>query len=159
MKRYFILICCFLGACTTNTGKEKTDAGNIVKDVRVIDSVSTVAGCYTAVLQRDTSELVLQHTMGATSVSGDLAIKNFEKDSNKGTLNGAIEGDLVVAWYNFVSEGKSSVRQVVFKVQGDTLYEGYGNTIDKGNSDTLIFNNLGDLKFLIEKPYIKRDCK
>ncbi len=159
MKRYFILIGCFLGACTSNTPTEKTDEDQEVKDVRVIDSTSSIGGCYTAILKRDTSDLVLQHKKDATSVSGDLSIKNFEKDSNKGTLNGKIEGDLIVAWYDFFSEGKSSVRQVVFKVQGDTLLEGYGNLISKGNSDTLMFENIGALKYLKEMPFIKRECE
>ena len=159
MKRYLILFGCFLGACTSNTTTEKTDEGQEVKDVRVIDSTSALGGCYTAILKKDTSNLVLQHKKDATSVSIYLSIKNFEKDSNKGTINGKIEGDLIVAWYDFFSEGKNSVRQVVFKIQGNQLQEGYGNLINKGNSDTLMFKNIGTLKYLTEMPFIKRDCK
>jgi hypothetical protein len=159
MKRCLILMTCFLGACTSNDRKERTEEGQKVKDVRVIDTTSSIGGCYTAILKNDTSDLVLQHKKGASSVSGDLSIKNFEKDSNKGTFNGKIEGDLIVAWYDFFSEGKGSVRQIVFKVRGDTLLEGYGNLINKGDSDTIIFDNIGALKYLMEKPYVKRDCK
>ena len=159
MKRNFILIVCFVSACTSNTRKEKTVEGNEVKDVRVIDSNSSIGGCYTSILKKDTSELVLQHKEQATSVSGDLSIRNFEKDSNKGTLNGEIKGDLIVAWYDYFSEGKNSVRQFVLKIQGDTLLEGYGNLLNKGDSDTLMFSNIGALKFLTEKPFVKRDCK
>ena len=159
MKCYLILIGCFLGACTSNTNKEKTVEGKEVQDVGVIDSTSSLGGCYTAILKRDTSDLVLQHNKDAISVSGDLSIKNFEKDSNKGTLNGKIEGDLIVAWYDFFSEAKSSVRQVVFKMQGDMLLQGYGNLVNKGNSDTLMFSNIGALKYLMEMPFVKRDCK
>ena len=159
MKRYLILFGFFLGACTSNTTKEKTDESNEVKDVRVIDSTSSIDGCYTAILEKDTSDLVLRHKKDATTVSGDLSIKNFSKDSSKGTINGKIEDNLIVAWYEFFSEGKHSVRQVVFKLQGDQLLKGYGNLVNKGKSDTLMFENIGTLKYLTEMPFIKKECK
>jgi hypothetical protein len=159
MKRYVVLFGWFLGACTSNTTKAKTDESKELKEVRVIDSTSPFGGCYKAVLQKDTSDLVLQHKKDATTVSGDLSIKNFSKDSSKGTINGIIEGDLIVAWYDFFSEGKHSVRQVVFKLQGDQLLKGYGNLVNKGKSDTLMFENIGTLKYLTEMPFIKKECK
>ena len=159
MKRYIVLFGFFLGACTSNNSREKVQETNEVKEVKVIDSISAIGGCYTAILKKDTTFLMLQHKKGATSISGDLLIKNFEKGSNKGTLNGIIEGDLIVTWYDFFSEGKGSVRQMVFKIQGDQLLEGYGNLIHKGKSDTLMFDHIGALKYLTEKPYLKRECK
>lgn len=159
MKRYLVLLSCFLGACTSNINTGTTDEGQEVQDIRVIDSTSSLAGCYTAIMDRDTSELVLQHLGGAKSVSGELDIYNFEKDKNNGTINGEVKEDLIVGWYKFFSEGKSSVRQVVFKVQGDTLLEGYGNLIGQRGSDTLMFENIGALKYLKEKPFVKRDCE
>ena len=159
MKRYLIIVGCLLGACTSNTSTKKTDESQEVKDARVIDSSSSLGGCYSAILEKDTSDLVLQHKKNAISVSGELSIQYVEKDSNKGTFNGEIRGDLIVAWYEFFSEAKHSVRQVVFKIQGDTLLEGYGNLINKGDSDTLMFGNIGALKYLTEMPFIKRECK
>lgn len=157
MKYYLILVACFLAACNANNREEKTEEGNVVKDVRVIDSTSAISGCYTAVLQRDTADMVIQHEPGAWSVSGDLVFNNFEKDDSKGTFNGKLEGDQIVAYYDFFSEGLKSVRQIVFKVTGDTLFEAYGNIIQSG--DTTLFKNLDNLELLTEKPYIKRDCK
>ena len=78
MKQIFILSACFLAACAGE--EKKTEEGNEVNDVRVIDTTSILSGCYTAVLQKDTANLVLQHEPGAASVSGDLVFNNFETD-------------------------------------------------------------------------------
>ncbi len=157
MNRYLVILFgCFLGACAGNT-EEVTDEGQEVQDIRVIDSTSSLAGCYTAILDKDTSELVLQHLGGAISVSGELQITNFEKDKNTGTLNGEIKDDLIVGWYKFFSEGKSSVRQIVFKIDGDNLLEGYGDITMSG--DTVLFSNIVALNYLKDKPFVKRDCE
>lgn len=157
MKKYLvILLGCFLGACAGNT-EEVTNEGQEVQDIRIIDSTSSLAGCYTAVLDRDTSELVLQHLGGAISVSGELEIANFEKDKNKGTINGEVKDDLIVGWYKFFSEGKSSIRQIVFKIEGDTLLEGYGDTTMSG--DTILFKSITALNYLKDKRFVKRDCE
>ena len=145
-----------MGACTGNT-EEVTESGQEVQDIRVIDSASSLAGCYTAILNKDTSELVLQHINGATSVSVELDIANFEKDKNSGTINGEIKDDLIVGWYKFFSEGKSSVRQIVFKIEGDTLLEGYGDIQRSG--DTALFKNISSLNYLKDRPFVKRDCE
>ena len=155
MKRNFIVALCFLAACAGD--EKKTEQGNVVKDIRVIDSTSVLSGCYTAVLQKDTAILVIQHAPGAQSVSGDLTFNNFEKDDNNGTFNAKVQGNLIVGFYSYISEGTESVRQVVFKVAGDTLLEGYGNL--KVSGDTTLFKNIEELNYLTEKPYIKRDCK
>lgn len=157
MKKYIvILLGCFLGACTGNSD-EVTDEGHEVQDKIVIDSTSSLAGCYTAVMNRDTSELVLQHLGGTESVSGELNIINFEKDRNNGTINGEIKDDLIVGWYKFFSEGKSSIRQIVFKIEGDKLLEGYGDTEMRG--DTVLFKSIVALNYLTDKPFVKRDCE
>lgn len=157
MKRYLVvLLGCFLGACTGNT-EEVTDEGQEVQDIRVIDSTSSLAGCYTSILNRDTSELVLQHLGGAKSVSGEMQITNFEKDKNNGTINGEVKGDLIVGFYKFFSEGKSTVRQIVFKIEGDSLLEGYGDTTMSG--DTILFKSIVSLNYLQDKPFVKRDCE
>ena len=157
MKKYLVILAgCFLGACTGNTD-EVTDEGQEVQDIRVIDSTSSLAGCYTAVMDKDTSELVLQHLGGAESVSGELEISNFEKDKNRGTVNGTVKGDLIVGWYKFFSEGKSSIRQIVFKIDGDNLLEGYGDTEMRG--DTAVFKNVVSLNYLTDRPFVKRDCE
>lgn len=157
MRKYLVILFgCFLVACTANT-EEATDEGHEVQDKIVIDSTSSLAGCYTAVMEKDTSELVLQHLGGTESVSGELEIANFEKDKNNGTINGEVKGDLMVGWYKFFSEGKSSVRQVVFKIEGDKLLEGYGDTEMRG--DTVLFKSIVALNYLTDKPFVKRDCE
>ena len=59
-------------------------------------------------------------------VSGDLMYHYFEKDKNTGTLKGKMIGDTLLGTYTFMSEGKESVRPVVFLKNGNEMIEGYG---------------------------------
>ncbi len=112
-------------------------------------------GCYAWQSGKDSAALHLQ-TSG-NNVSGTLSYKLFEKDSNKGSITGNIQDDLIIADYTFQSEGMTSVREVVFKIEGESLIEGYGDIDVDG--DTVRFKNKTDLEFNTERPFIKTACK
>ena len=78
-------------------------------------------------------------------VSGNLTINLFEKDKNNGALNGIIKDSLLIADYTFQAEGMTSVREVVFKINGNELYEGYGEVTENG--DKVSFKNISQLQF------------
>jgi len=67
------------------------------------------------------------------------------KDRNDGTLEGSLDGDKLVAEYTFRSEGLTSVRQVVFRKEGDTWVEGYGETVEAAGKQT--FKDINALKY------------
>ncbi|MBK6634882.1 MAG: hypothetical protein IPH68_02200 [Chitinophagaceae bacterium] len=48
-----------------------------------------------------------------------------------------MSGNILVADYTFMSEGIQSIRQVAFKMEGNSFVEGYG---DFKNIDSLDFN-------------------
>lgn len=66
-------------------------------------------------------------------VSGDLSYNLYEKDSNRGEIQGRFSGDSLFADYSFNSEGQQSTREVFFLKTADGLKEGFGPIISKGN--------------------------
>lgn len=99
--------------------------------------------CYQYIKGRDTATITL-NTNGKKA-SGDLAYSWFEKDINTGTIDGELHGDTIIANYNFTSEGKQSMRQVVFLQKGDKLIEGVGEIkIDGKNT---LYQDLSMLSF------------
>ena len=90
-------------------------------------------------------------------ITGTLVYNLYEKDKNRGTIQGKMKGDLLIADYSFTSEGTFSVRQVVFKKSDTTFIEGYGDIEDK-NGKT-IFKNTDSLDFTNSIILNEYDCK
>jgi hypothetical protein len=57
--------------------------------------------------------------------------KFYEKDSNKGVIDGKLNGDTLLADYKFMSEGIQSTRQVIFLIKDSNATEGYGPMEEK----------------------------
>ncbi|SHL22342.1 hypothetical protein [Flavobacterium xanthum] len=100
---------------------------------------------YSGNIKKDT--ILMNLTMeGNKILSGKLIYNFYEKDKNEGTLIGELKGDTLLADYTFMSEGISSVRQVVFLKKGDTYIEGYGDIVEEA-SGKVIFKDRKQLKF------------
>lgn len=89
-------------------------------------------------------------------VNGKLSYNFTGKDKNEGTLIGNMKGDTLVADYTFMSEGMSSVREVVFLQKDGTLIEGYGDVVDA--NDKVSFRDKNKLKFDAKNTLTKVDC-
>ena len=89
-------------------------------------------------------------------VNGKLSYNLTGKDKNEGTLVGNMKGDTLVADYTFMSEGVSSVREVVFLQKDGTLIEGYGDVVDANNK--VSFKDKKKLKFETKNALTKVDC-
>jgi hypothetical protein len=81
--------------------------------------------CYLGIMKKD-SILLLISSQQQNQVLGELQYKHFEKDSSRGTLQGELRGDTLLAEYKFMSEGTESIRQVAFLRKGADWVEGYG---------------------------------
>jgi len=115
-----------------------------------------VKECYSAIIKKDTISLSL--TVKDSSLEeGELHYNFFEKDKNHGTLTGTFKGDTLFADYTFMSEGKSSVREVVFLKKGNTFIEGYGDVEEKDNK--MVFKDKKKLSFDGKIALSKTDCK
>lgn len=154
MKQYITLIM-FLVAAAGCGGNEKTLTNEVAVTDTATNNISSPAGCHIMVLEKDTAYMSLQES--GDSLYGPLEYKRFEKDSNKGIVrllkrNGRAEG-----WYNFQSEGMHSVRQIIFKMSGDSLSEGYGDIMMKG--DTAMYKYPQALQFEEKHSFVKVNCK
>ena len=113
--------------------------------------------CYSRIIKKDTISMSL-NINGEELSSGELRYNFYEKDKNEGTLVGEIKGDTLFAEYTFMSEGVSSVRQVVFLKKGDAYIEGYGDLVDD-NKGKVTFKDVKQLKFDSNAVLSKVNCE
>lgn len=88
------------------------------------EKVETTTACYTYTTDNDS--IMLRLTRIDSMVNGELTYILYEKDANKGTIEGVMKGDTLFADYTFTSEGTTSVREVAFVQRGDELVEAFG---------------------------------
>ncbi|WP_114791829.1 hypothetical protein U0035_15510 [Niabella yanshanensis] len=150
---FFILITVIFFACHNTPRQSETSSEDSVAITAEKTEPVVDAQCYLSVAAKDTYALKL--TIIDTSVKGTAVFKNFEKDSNHGTLEGRVEGDIVRLWYNFQSEGMNSVRELYFKKEGDKWVTGVSNEATR--ADTAY---VPDAKAVVYNGpvYIKGDC-
>ena len=158
MYRLVLIALVIILSC--NEQRANDTSFNATKDtVEGIDEIDTavkdIAGCYVSILKHDTALLKINNENGM--ITGDLAYRRFQKDDNVGTIKGRVEDGLVIAAYTFQSEGITSVREVVFKIEGPNLIEGYGDIDMVG--DTAAFKNISQLKYEYAEPFVKGECK
>jgi hypothetical protein len=71
--------------------------------------------CYLGTIGRDSTTLKLVISGGA--VSGDYHWNPYEKDGGYGTIAGTLEGNEIIAEWNYVIEGSNQIAEVRFQVQ------------------------------------------
>jgi hypothetical protein len=79
------------------------------------------------------------------SVTGTLVYNIFQKDKNTGTIQGEMDGPLLIADYSFFAEGVNSVRQVAFKRIDNTFVEGTGEVAEQYGKT--VFKNIDSLDY------------
>lgn len=115
-----------------------------------------VLGCYVQVLGKDVYTLNIK-TLNSGMTTGELAFKNFEKDSSSGTFYGKYENEVLLADYKFNSEGSESIRQVAFKKVGDDFVEGFGPVEVAGGREA--FTSTSEIVYDVKNTFIKSpDC-
>ncbi len=111
-------------------------------------------GCYQMTMKEDTADLKI--TLRDSTVTGNLEYRLKEKDRNSGTLAGVLREGFIYADYTFQSEGVTSVREVAFKIEGDTLLPGFGDIREAGGK--VVFTNRSALQYQHESPFIRITC-
>lgn len=135
----FIISILFAGC--TRTSIDKNEIGT-----QVVDEIM----CYAYIENQDTIQLQIR-TLN-DSVKGRLTYNLFEKDINRGTLDGMMKGDTLFASYTFFSEGIESTREVAFVKVGADFVEAYGDVeVENGKQ---VFIKTAELrlnnKFILE---------
>ena len=111
--------------------------------------------CYTSKLNGNIVALSF-NVNSHQEVNGKLSYNITGKDKNEGTIVGNMKGDTLIADYTFMSEGVSSVREVVFLQKDGAFIEGYGDVTDA--NDKVTFKDKKKLKFDAKNTLIKSDC-
>lgn len=106
------------------------------------DAETTGPKCYEYISNGDT---ILLNLSIDKSVTGTLVYNLFQKDKNTGTIQGDMNGPLLIADYSFFAEGVNSVRQVVFKKVENTFVEGSGDVVEQYGKTA--FKNIDSLKY------------
>jgi len=154
----FITVILLLIACS-NTDNSPSTTGETshsnTNDTIVTTAPVVLTGCYQMTMQRDSGWLNL--TVNDTVVTGDLNYNLYEKDSNRGTIKGVIRENMIYADYSFQSEGTTSVREVIFKISGDTLIQAFGDLIEKKGK--IVFKDTNNLQYINSSPFIKGNCQ
>jgi hypothetical protein len=102
-----------------------------------------VSSCYSTTTGKDS--VFLKVEVFPNVVTGKLSYKIYQKDSNEGEFEGQLHGDTLLADYKFMSEGKESVRQVIFLIQNSMAIEGYGNMEEKNGK--MLFKDTKGITF------------
>lgn len=150
-----LLSATILAAGCQQTGKRP--ATPPAQDTVATETVPADQGpwCFLFVLKRDTISLQFRVTTG-DSVSGRLEYRFYEKDKSRGTIRGTLRNNIVDAQYQFMSEGMQSTRQVVFRMEGEKLYEGRPETFDQQGNP--VFNKDAARIPFDTIPFIKQPC-
>ena len=139
MKAIIIISLLSLMASCNSPEKETEKSSSEQPDAKD----TTITNCYRYANKKDTVSLQLSKV--GKSVTGTLVYDFNEKDKNTGNIKGFIKNNLLVAEYMFISEGMLSTRQIAFKLEGNSLIEGYGDSYTKNGK--VYFKNVDSLSF------------
>jgi hypothetical protein len=153
MKKSIILFALAVSLINCKNKEENTETIVTETEVTPTEKEVIALGCY--VYDDKKSNIKFEITENQNEIKGNLEYKLFEKDSNSGTFIGKVEDSVLIGNYTFNSEGVESKRQVAFKINGETLSEGFGELNEDGTS----FKNSKALKFDDKMILAKTDCK
>jgi len=140
----FIIVILLLFACNQpDTAGKHIDTSETNTEKQEAASTTETSNCYAYTNNKDS--VLLHIDVKDKTVAGELTYNFYEKDKNTGTIQGVMSGDTIIADYSFVSEGVSSVREVVFLKKGNELLEGHGDADQVDNK--MVFKDRSTLQF------------
>jgi hypothetical protein len=157
MKNVYLFSTIILVALSTscmNKNKEAVSAPQVQLEAPL---ETTAKECYQAVIEKDTITLTVAIN-DVNQFEGELDYSYYQKDKSFGTLLGNVKGDTIFADYTFQSEGKTSVRELVFlKKDSNTIVEGHGEVLEANGK--MMIKDKSKIKFDSNVVYNKIDCK
>ena len=115
--------------------------------------VAGTAQCFTWSIGQNTA--TARFNIEGKQVKGTLEYDYAEKDDSKGKLNGTLNNDIIMAEYTFLSEGRESVMEVVFKLQGNKMIQGYAEMEEQGGK--LVFKD--GVKLSFQNIFVRTNCE
>jgi hypothetical protein len=154
LKSYLLLLSTTIfTACNTNkttVADAETDSAKPAENTIMIPNTQ----CYASINGKDTVFLKMEKYPNV--VTGTLIYKLYEKDANKGDIDGKLSGDTLIADYRFISEGKESIRQVAFLIKDSTATEGYTDMEELNGK--MVFKNISHIDFSTGIKLKQIDC-
>lgn len=153
MKKLIVLSFIALTMLNCKNKEQKTEKSN--SDLEEVTAETTPPldlGCY--VFNDGKNTVSLEITQNDAAIKGNLTYALSEKDKNSGHFTGQLKDGILIANYTFQSEGKESMRQIAFKVDKETLTEGYGELNNEGTA----FKDVNSINFISKMPLTKTDC-
>ena len=137
-------------------GNNPSDADQTSSDSTAVSSTAIRPGdCYQMIIKKDTAWISFTET--GDQLEGSLSYHRAEKDNNDGNFKGRLLNDSVLlASYTFNSEGRKSVRELVFKIRDGIVLQGYGEEYQRHDS---AFLRAPDLAIFDTKNPFLRGCK
>ncbi|MUH34425.1 META domain-containing protein [Zobellia amurskyensis] len=129
--------------------KDNSTAVKIPEDTSLLNT-----GCYAFDDSKSSIEFDIT-SVKANKIKGVLSYNLYEKDANKGSFLGTLNGDKLIGKYTFSSEGIESVREVAFQVKGTSLVEGYGSVDATGTR----FRDPNTISYTSAMPLTLGSCK
>jgi hypothetical protein len=143
---FFLAVSLILYSCTDRGPKHSTDQKAVI--------INKILSCYEYIGNQDTISLKTINVDGF--ITGTLVYHLHQKNKSKGTIQGRMDGNKLIADYTCQSAGNQSIRMIAFQKTDNGYTEGYGET-KKINGRT-VFTNLGSLRFA-DSPVLKiKDC-
>ncbi|MGO4820823.1 MULTISPECIES: hypothetical protein [unclassified Flavobacterium] len=157
MRNVYLFSTILLLAISTSCMNNKKEAVS-APQVQVEAPLETTSKeCYQAVIEKDTITLTVAIN-DVNQFEGELDYSYYQKDKSFGTLLGNVKGDTIFADYTFQSEGKTSVRELVFlKKDSNTIVEGHGEVLEANGK--MMIKDKSKIKFDSNVVYNKIDCK
>jgi hypothetical protein len=131
MKKIILLssLSIFLMNCNKKTEAPVTETAPVDTTSttgKVIDTLGSKSFCYMGITGKDTVFVTIDDNLG--TITGKMATKNSEKDSNKGDLSGFKSGDTLKLTYEFAAEGTTGNKNDIYFLQTKNgLSEGIGD--------------------------------
>ena len=113
---------------------EQQDTATAVR-IKTPTPDNNVSGCYRHTRGRDT--LLVQLVQNGGRLAGRMRFDNYQIDGSMGTVTGNVSGDTLFLWYDFLSEGMRSVREMIFMKKGEDLMMAEGPFTLRGYSTLL----------------------
>jgi len=142
--RLLPLLMLYIGACNNPSNQENHATISDSNEIRSNEnSKIDLTGSYNYEREGDTVSMHLN--LQGDSAVGHLVYALKEKDSNFGNFKGIIQDGILIANYEFESEGKLSSREIAFKFEGNSAKEGYGEVLQTNSG--FKFEDVSKLKF------------
>jgi len=142
IMRLHCLYLCLGIFCLSSCGQRTSEQREIQEETSIQEIVSEKV-CFAYDHNDDLMGLTL--ILNGIRVSGQLVYALSEKDRSSGKIDGSMFGDTLIADYTFVSEGRISIREVVFLNRDNTFVEGIGDMEERDSK--MVFKNRSALKF------------